>query len=497
MYGENKSGNGRRKSSFDAAPTSVTTRPSSNGRRGSNVQQSPMRGSFGRTEYSSSFRDSPSDQSSKNGLRRSEADNGPAVNGKLDRMNTTSPSSSPKVQATNGMNSSSVGVGHSVTSTLTLTRQVSDRPKVSGGGVRSILGTTMPSSVMGGGNRAISSSFNSRGVAAVMNSTAPPIMQQSIRGRLMGSPSSPSSPSNNASEQEAQLGDIIAGYGSMSIQGQREYQEDRVAFLYTGGSSSSSGTTAQLGNSLAVAVYDGHGGDAVSKELERVLLQTIMRGIHDLNARLGPNDTTGPTPAAIQSVIASSYTQTNHDMSMRLSSSASEAGSCAVTTVITKAAGSLYIFCANAGDCRAVLYTGPPGGKRAERMTVDHKPHPQVCPSEIARVTAAGGCVLWGRVQGCLAVSRAFGDRSLQPYVIADPDIKYRPVNIEQDSFLYLVSDGVTDMIEDTTGCAVVNDVLSRGGSSAQAADALVRAAYQAGSGDNISAVVLRLRKRT
>jgi serine/threonine protein phosphatase PrpC len=58
----------------------------------------------------------------------------------------------------------------------------------------------------------------------------------------------------------------------MSIQGQREYQEDRVAFLYTGGSSSS-GTTVQQGNSLAVAVYDGHGGDAVSKELERVLLQ--------------------------------------------------------------------------------------------------------------------------------------------------------------------------------------------------------------------------------
>ena len=27
------------------------------------------------------------------------------------------------------------------------------------------------------------------------------------------------------------------------------------------------------GNSLAVAVYDGHGGDQVSRELERVLLQ--------------------------------------------------------------------------------------------------------------------------------------------------------------------------------------------------------------------------------
>ena len=104
----------------------------------------------------------------------------------------------------------------------------------------------------------------------------------------------------------------------------------------------------------------------------------------------------------------------------------------------------------------------------------------QVCPAEIARVNAAGGCVLWGRVQvrqgrgdrvrvlesrwfhrhsfslrppvihlsrhsslaplalirlhyqGCLAVSRAFGDRSLQPYVIADPYISCRPINLDQ-----------------------------------------------------------------
>ena len=36
------------------------------------------------------------------------------------------------------------------------------------------------------------------------------------------------------------------------------------------------------------------------------------------------------------------------------------------------------------------------------------------------------------RTQGCLAVTRAFGDRSLQPYVIADPYISCRPVNLEQ-----------------------------------------------------------------
>lgn len=81
---------------------------------------------------------------------------------------------------------------------------------------------------------------------------------------------------------------------------------------------------------------------------------------------------------------------------------------------------------------------------RAVRLSEDHKPHPNVCPSEISRINDAGGCVLWGRVQGCLAVSRAFGDRTLQPYVIADPYVQGRPIDPDTDAFFYLASDGVT-----------------------------------------------------
>jgi hypothetical protein len=49
------------------------------------------------------------------------------------------------------------------------------------------------------------------------------------------------------------------------------------------------------------------------------------------------------------------------------------------------------------------------------------------------RINLTGSeCFISSLLKGCLAVTRAFGDRSLQPYVIADPDIKYRPVDIEQ-----------------------------------------------------------------
>jgi hypothetical protein len=53
-------------------------------------------------------------------------------------------------------------------------------------------------------------------------------------------------------------------------------------------------------------------------------------------------------------------TQTNYEMTQRMVGS--EAGSCAVTALVTKSAGAMHLFCANAGDCRAVLYSGTGGG---------------------------------------------------------------------------------------------------------------------------------------
>lgn len=41
-------------------------------------------------------------------------------------------------------------------------------------------------------------------------------------------------------------------------------------------------------------------------------------------------------------------------------------------------------------------------------------------------------------------MSRAFGDRTLQPFVIADPHVLSRPIDPDRDQFVYLASDGVT-----------------------------------------------------
>lgn len=111
---------------------------------------------------------------------------------------------------------------------------------------------------------------------------------------------------------------------------------------------------------------------------------------------------------------------------------------------------------ANAGDSRAVLgYKG-----EAKALSNDHKPTNK---EETARITAAGGFVEFGRVNGelggvglCaddpgnLALSRAIGDfefkqnYTLQPeqqIVTADPEIISHNVDGEEE-FIVLACDG-------------------------------------------------------
>ena len=61
------------------------------------------------------------------------------------------------------------------------------------------------------------------------------------------------------------------------------------------------------------------------------------------------------------------------------------------------------IYCANAGDSRGVLKSGD----KAVPLSLDHKPE---LPGERRRIQEAGHSVGMARVDGNLALSRAFGD---------------------------------------------------------------------------------------
>ncbi|KAK2003224.1 protein phosphatase 2C [Colletotrichum falcatum] len=104
------------------------------------------------------------------------------------------------------------------------------------------------------------------------------------------------------------------------------------------------------------------------------------------------------------------------------------------------------IYVANAGDSRSVL--GIKG--RAKPLSQDHKPQLE---AEKSRITAAGGFVDFGRVNGNLALSRAIGDfefkksAELSPeaqIVTAFPDVETHEMS-DDDEFLVIACDGIWD----------------------------------------------------
>lgn len=187
------------------------------------------------------------------------------------------------------------------------------------------------------------------------------------------------------------------------------------------------------------------------------------------------------------------------------------AGSTAVVALLLPE----YIIVANCGDSRAVLSRGG----TAIPLSQDHKPDRR---DERARIEAAGGRVIFlngARVEGILAMSRAIGDKYLKPVVTSEPELTVTRREPE-DECLILASDGLWDVLSNELACKVAWECLREGtpaaadctldskprrddegaealypSRSALAAALLTRLALGRKSYDNISVIVVDLRK--
>nr|BBD74746.1 protein phosphatase 2C 4 [Striga hermonthica] len=175
-------------------------------------------------------------------------------------------------------------------------------------------------------------------------------------------------------------------------------------------------------------------------------------------------------------------------------------GSTAVVALLTPD----KIVVSNCGDSRAVLcrngVTIP--------LSVDHKPDR---PDELNRIQEAGGRVIfWDgpRVLGMLAMSRAIGDNYLKPYVIPVPEVTVTERTVE-DECLILASDGLWDVVSNETACGVArmcllshkppgNDIIGDSSDEAcsDASILLTKLALARGSADNVTVLVVDLRRR-
>jgi serine/threonine protein phosphatase PrpC len=148
------------------------------------------------------------------------------------------------------------------------------------------------------------------------------------------------------------------------------------------------------------------------------------------------------------------------------------------------------LFVANAGDSRAVMGDG----SVAVRCSTDHKPDN---PEEEERIAKSGGVVVKtfnkfgntiARVNGQLAVSRALGDHTFKPHVTSEPEVKEFVIT-PQHRILVMACDGLWDVIGDQEAL----DIASSEEDPSQAAIKLRDTAYNRGSGDNISVVVIQI----
>ncbi len=225
---------------------------------------------------------------------------------------------------------------------------------------------------------------------------------------------------------------------------------------------------------FSAEIYDGHGGRRPARIAAEMLTPSFL---HDwaVQMRKPLRDRKGEAD-----ILRDAYLSVDR----YLVEKGLRAGTCAVQLYLI---GERFLA-ANVGDSRTVIGTC----EGAVMLTLDHKPD---VPGERSRIEALGGSVvIFGvpRVEGVLAISRALGDSCLKPYVSPEPRITEGILGRDND-FAVLACDGVWDVLTPDT----VLETVRLEGAPQRAAEMVSKKALDHGSTDNITVIVLDLRRYT
>ncbi|CAL4989318.1 unnamed protein product [Urochloa decumbens] len=245
-------------------------------------------------------------------------------------------------------------------------------------------------------------------------------------------------------------------YGYASTPAKRALMED----FYDTQIDSVDGVTVQM-----FGVYDGHGGAIAAEYVKEHLFSNLIKH---------PKFITDPKAA-----ISETYNHTDSEFLKADSLQARNAGSTAVTAIIVGD----RLLVANVGDSRAIICKGG----HAIAVSRDHKPDQT---DERQRIEDAGGFVMWDgtwRVCGLLPVSRAFGNKLLKQYVLADPEVKEEVLDSSHE-FLILASHGLWDVVNNQEAVEIVKPIQD----PEDAAKRLLQEAYKRETSENTTVVIVR-----
>lgn len=223
--------------------------------------------------------------------------------------------------------------------------------------------------------------------------------------------------------------------GCCGMQGWRKNMEDaHIAQLNLGGQK----------NRAIFGVFDGHNGHMIAKHCGNNIVDVLVS-----QKEFASGD------------YSAAYTKTFLDIDQTLYHTPEyrNEGGCTACSVLL---ANNKIYCANAGDSRAVLF------RRGEAIALsdDHKP---TLEKELDRITKAGGSVSGGRVNGILSLSRAIGDFDFKentavPWedqvISAKPDVRAVDQSPD-DGFIVIACDGVWDVLSNEACCQFIQQQIS------------------------------------
>lgn len=248
--------------------------------------------------------------------------------------------------------------------------------------------------------------------------------------------------------------------------------------------------------------FDGHGGAQVSEIAAKQLHKNILAQFRQKQVQPASRD------EKIKAAVKEAFSTTDKEiLSLSERKKFDQSGSTALCALLhgnPKLGTALRLVLANVGDSRAVLCRAG----QAVAVSEDHKPDRL---DEKKRIERAGGLVL--NVRGAwriaapanprasskasrreyqgLAMTRSLGDLCFkQPtqLSIAEPEVKIMPIS-DKDLFLVLATDGIYNVLsnQDVIDCAG-----KHWDDPEEAAKNIVRTAFQKGSDENLTALVIQ-----
>lgn len=223
----------------------------------------------------------------------------------------------------------------------------------------------------------------------------------------------------------------------------------------------------KLGNKIypvqLFGIFDGHGGWTAA----RYAKENLERKLHET---LNEFCSGGLTDEAIWNALKIAFVRLNEEFKE------TRPGTTATVAMILD--GKLWT--ANVGDSRTILDSGI-------QLSEDAKP---TDPRYRKGIENRGGKVFFNRVNGCLAVARAVGDHDVGA-ISPRPKITVYPVSkLAKGSHLILTCDGIYDVSSTRQIAAAVRAHKDR--PAVELAKNIVYSAYEANSGDNLSALVVK-----